>query len=116
MFWNEYPVWKSTVLCLDGVGHAFSTRAGGSSRAVHTRTLNVGFFRGDDDLTVKNNIKALCSHAGVSFNAVGSPQMHTTDIRIVTAENGGEGIGLFRTEFLFMDRDHAPTEEEQLEA
>ena len=31
-------------------------------------------------------------------------------------QNGGEGIGLFRTEFLFMDRDHAPTEEEQLEA
>ena len=31
-------------------------------------------------------------------------------------QNGGEGIGLFRTEFLFMDRDHAPTEEEQYEA
>ncbi|MBQ7160308.1 MAG: phosphoenolpyruvate--protein phosphotransferase, partial [Clostridia bacterium] len=31
-------------------------------------------------------------------------------------QNGGEGIGLFRTEFLFMDRDHAPTEEEQFEA
>ncbi|MBP5288809.1 MAG: phosphoenolpyruvate--protein phosphotransferase [Clostridia bacterium] len=31
-------------------------------------------------------------------------------------QNGGEGIGLFRTEFLFMDRDTAPTEEEQFEA
>ena len=31
-------------------------------------------------------------------------------------QNGGEGIGLFRTEFLFMDRDHAPTEDEQFEA
>ncbi|MBR6408317.1 MAG: phosphoenolpyruvate--protein phosphotransferase [Clostridia bacterium] len=31
-------------------------------------------------------------------------------------QNGGEGIGLFRTEFLFMDRDHEPTEEEQFEA
>jgi len=31
-------------------------------------------------------------------------------------QNGGEGIGLFRTEFLFMDRDHEPTEEEQYEA
>ncbi|MBQ2205302.1 MAG: phosphoenolpyruvate--protein phosphotransferase, partial [Lachnospiraceae bacterium] len=27
--------------------------------------------------------------------------------------NGGEGIGLFRTEFLFMDKDTLPTEEEQ---
>lgn len=31
-------------------------------------------------------------------------------------QNGGEGIGLFRTEFLFMDRDYAPTEQEQFEA
>lgn len=29
--------------------------------------------------------------------------------------NGGEGIGLFRTEFLFMDRNSAPDEEEQFE-
>ena len=28
----------------------------------------------------------------------------------------GEGVGLFRTEFLFMDRDAMPTEEEQFEA
>lgn len=32
------------------------------------------------------------------------------------AECDGEGIGLFRTEFLFMDRDSMPTEEEQFEA
>lgn len=31
-------------------------------------------------------------------------------------ENGGEGIGLFRTEFLFMDRNCMPTEEEQFES
>ncbi|WP_348664485.1 phosphoenolpyruvate--protein phosphotransferase [Dubosiella newyorkensis] len=30
--------------------------------------------------------------------------------------NGGEGVGLFRTEFLYMDNDHFPTEEEQFEA
>ncbi|MGX3067078.1 phosphoenolpyruvate-protein phosphotransferase PtsI [Ursidibacter arcticus] len=30
--------------------------------------------------------------------------------------NGGEGVGLYRTEFLFMDRDHLPTEEEQFQA
>lgn len=31
-------------------------------------------------------------------------------------QNGGEGIGLFRTEFLFMDRSSEPTEQEQFEA
>ncbi|RAK23157.1 phosphotransferase system enzyme I (PtsI) [Anoxybacillus vitaminiphilus] len=31
-------------------------------------------------------------------------------------ENGAEGIGLYRTEFLYMGRDQLPTEEEQFEA
>ena len=31
-------------------------------------------------------------------------------------KNGGEGIGLYRTEFLYMDRNKLPTEEEQFEA
>lgn len=31
-------------------------------------------------------------------------------------ENGGEGIGLYRTEFLYMGRDQLPTEEEQFTA
>lgn len=31
-------------------------------------------------------------------------------------ENGGDAIGLFRTEFLYMNRDSMPTEEEQFEA
>ncbi len=34
----------------------------------------------------------------------------------IALEFGAEGVGLFRTEFLFMDRDNAPTEEEQLTA
>ena len=42
---------------------------------------------------------------------IGSPE----DAKQVI-ENGGEGIGLFRTEFLFMDRDCMPTEEEQFES
>jgi phosphotransferase system enzyme I (PtsI) len=29
--------------------------------------------------------------------------------------NGAEGVGLFRTEFLYMDRDHFPSEEQQYE-
>ncbi|MBC2393422.1 phosphoenolpyruvate--protein phosphotransferase [Clostridium acetobutylicum] len=31
-------------------------------------------------------------------------------------QNGGDGVGLFRTEFLYMDRDQMPTEDEQFEA
>ncbi|OLS41919.1 phosphoenolpyruvate--protein phosphotransferase [Bacillus sp. MRMR6] len=31
-------------------------------------------------------------------------------------ENGGEGVGLYRTEFLYMGRDQLPTEQEQFEA
>jgi phosphocarrier protein FPr len=34
----------------------------------------------------------------------------------VAREYGAEGVGLFRTEFLFFNRDLAPTEEEQLDA
>lgn len=34
----------------------------------------------------------------------------------VVLENDGEGVGLFRTEFLFMDKDSCPTEEEQFKA
>ena len=30
--------------------------------------------------------------------------------------NGADGIGLYRTEFLFMDNDRLPTEDEQFEA
>jgi len=33
----------------------------------------------------------------------------------LVAENGAEGIGLYRTEFLFLNRDDFPTEEEQFE-
>ena len=31
-------------------------------------------------------------------------------------ENGAEGIGLYRTEFLYMVEDRMPTEDEQFEA
>ncbi|MCY7879522.1 phosphoenolpyruvate--protein phosphotransferase, partial [Bacillus spizizenii] len=31
-------------------------------------------------------------------------------------ENGGEAVGLYRTEFLYMGRDQLPTEDEQFDA
>ncbi|MBS4192262.1 phosphoenolpyruvate--protein phosphotransferase [Bacillus sp. FJAT-49705] len=42
---------------------------------------------------------------------IGNPK----DVDAIIA-NGGDGIGLFRTEFLFMDRVELPTEEEQFDA
>lgn len=42
---------------------------------------------------------------------IGKPE----DVNGVIA-NGGDGVGLFRTEFLYMDRDSAPTEDEQFES
>jgi len=42
---------------------------------------------------------------------IGTPQ----DVKGVL-DNGGEGVGLYRTEFLYMGRDNFPTEEEQFEA
>lgn len=42
---------------------------------------------------------------------IGSPN----DIEAVL-KNGGEAVGLYRTEFLFMERDQLPSEEEQFEA
>lgn len=42
---------------------------------------------------------------------IGTPK----DVSAVIA-NDGEGIGLFRTEFLYMDRDRLPAEDEQFEA
>ena len=42
---------------------------------------------------------------------IGSPK----DMAAVL-ENGSEGVGLYRTEFLYMESDHLPTEDEQFEA
>ena len=48
---------------------------------------------------------------GVSLSAnIGTPN----DVDMVL-ENDAEGIGLFRSEFIFMNRDHQPTEDEQYE-
>jgi len=93
MFYYDAPVWRSTLLEQDGVGHAFSTRLGGVSTLSHTSSMNVGFGRGDTDDTVRKNIEILCGCAGVSYSGVvGSAQYHATHVRYVTEENAMEGI------------------------
>ncbi|MCD7036102.1 phosphoenolpyruvate--protein phosphotransferase [Metabacillus sp. GX 13764] len=49
-------------------------------------------------------------HVELAAN-IGTPK----DVKGVL-ENGGEAVGLYRTEFLYMGRDQLPTEEEQFEA
>ncbi|MFS0823806.1 phosphoenolpyruvate--protein phosphotransferase [Bacillus sp. 1P02SD] len=49
-------------------------------------------------------------HVELAAN-IGTPE----DVKGVL-ENGGEAIGLYRTEFLYMGRDQLPTEEEQFDA
>ncbi len=69
--------------------------------------------------TEKEDLQRFASMSTVTANGVpkavygniGKPE----DVQNVV-QHGGEGIGLFRTEFLFMDRNQEPTEEEQFEA
>jgi phosphotransferase system enzyme I (PtsI) len=63
------------------------------------------------DLTKYKDIAAIAKngkHIKVCANVSG-----LDDIK-AAIENGADGIGLFRTEIVFMDRECAPTEEEQL--
>ncbi|WP_066367688.1 phosphoenolpyruvate--protein phosphotransferase [Neobacillus fumarioli] len=61
-------------------------------------------------LVNEQTISADGQHVELAAN-IGTPN----DLKGVTA-NGAEGVGLYRTEFLYMGRDQLPTEEEQFEA
>ncbi|MBF7017427.1 phosphoenolpyruvate--protein phosphotransferase [Staphylococcus durrellii] len=61
-------------------------------------------LRDDESMTLDGH------HVELAAN-IGTPN----DIKGVL-ENGAEGIGLYRTEFLYMGRDQLPTEDEQFEA
>lgn len=71
-------------------------------------------YKKDKELLQKYTGKPTVSKDGTKVELacnIGKPE----DAKKVV-ECDGEGIGLFRTEFLFMDRDSLPTEEEQFEA
>ncbi|XJZ28319.1 phosphoenolpyruvate--protein phosphotransferase [Bacillota bacterium Lsc_1132] len=61
-------------------------------------------------LVNEKTVSADGHHVELAAN-IGTPK----DLKGVK-ENGGEGVGLYRTEFLYMGRDQLPTEEEQFEA
>lgn len=91
MFTYKKGIWQSDILKAEGVSHGFSTRLGGKSVLSHTASMNTGFFRGDDDALVNENIGILCELSGVSRNVVCTPQIHSDIVRYVTEENIGEG-------------------------
>lgn len=73
----------------------------------------------EESMEVKKKLQILIGKQSISKDGhkvelagnIGTPK----DIDKVL-ENDGEGVGLYRTEFLFMDRDRMPTEEEQFQA
>ena len=65
------------------------------------------------ELLKLKNIKTV-TRSGKRVEVAGNIGNPKDVIKVI--QNGGEGIGLFRTEFLYMDRDTMPTEEEQFTA
>lgn len=61
-------------------------------------------------LVNEDSVSADGHHVELAAN-IGTPN----DLKGVL-ENGGEGVGLYRTEFLYMGRDQLPTEDEQFDA
>lgn len=61
-------------------------------------------FVGKESATADGHVVELCANIGKPGDA----------LKVIECD--GEGIGLFRTEFLFMDRPQVPTEEEQFTA
>ncbi len=61
-------------------------------------------FVGKESATADGHVVELCANIGKPEDA----------LKVVECD--GEGVGLFRTEFLFMDRPQVPTEDEQFEA
>ena len=60
----------------------------------------------------KNNAKEFMENSPIKLYAnIGKPEEVYEAV-----ENNAQGIGLFRSEFLYMDRDEAPDEDEQYEA
>lgn len=92
MFTYHDFIWQSDVLSAKGVRHGFSTRLGGVSTQAHLASMNTGFFRGDSDETVRENIRLLCGYVGAAKSAVGAPQMHSVTVRTVDTSCAGEGI------------------------
>ncbi len=75
------------------VRHGFSTRLGGMSKQPYTKSLNLGFYRGDPDIIVKKNIERFCEAVDVDPETlILMPQIHSTQVTVVDREMCGHGI------------------------
>ncbi len=84
----SYPLLSSLGL----VNHCFTTREGGVSEGIFT-SLNLSFTRGDDADAVMENYRRVAQVMGTDCaHIVTSDQTHTTNVRQVYTEDGGNGI------------------------
>lgn len=75
------------------VRHGFSTRLGGISKAEHTKSLNLGFFRGDKDIIVQKNIERFCEAVDIDAKElVIMPQIHSTNVLEVDRSHCGHAL------------------------
>lgn len=72
--------------------------------------LQEAFNKEKEELKKLKDVKAV-TKSGKRIEVAGNIGKPEDVLKVI--ENGGDGVGLFRTEFLYMDRDEMPTEEEQ---
>lgn len=75
--------------------------------------MKEAFEKNQQELKLLKGTKAITKN-GVQIE-INANIGHPSDVEMVL-ENDADGIGLFRSEFLYMDSDNFPTEEEQFEA
>ncbi|MCB0214149.1 MAG: phosphoenolpyruvate--protein phosphotransferase, partial [Anaerolineae bacterium] len=112
-----------------GLGPDFSTLAEGKTIALNGESGDVWLDPPDDKVAeIKSQRETWLAERSAAREAAQAPAI-TQDgqqIEIVAnigglndaksaLENGAEGVGLLRTEFLYLDRSEAPTEDEQFE-
>ena len=86
--WLDYPLFED----FPDIVHAFSTRLGGVSEGIYS-SMNLSFTRGDKDASVYENYKRFASAVGFDVaDIVTSDQTHTTNVRVVTSDDRGNGI------------------------
>ncbi len=72
--------------------HGFSTRKGGVSALAETAGLNLAFGRGDDKVTVLENLRLFANAVGTEPDSVISlPQVHGTEVLHVSGGDAGMG-------------------------
>ena len=77
---------------IPGFVHGFSTRLGGVSEGIYS-SMNLSFTRGDKEEAVRENYNRISAALGFSpEDIVTSDQTHTANVRVITAEDRGNGI------------------------